>query len=373
MRVLALVPNKLNTSPGQRFRIEQWAPHLRERGIEIEFSPFASETLTSLLYRDGQTLKKAGAMLSSVLRQWHQAKHARNFDLVYVFREAALIGPAVLERLVARRGTPFVFDFDDAVFVPYKSPSNGYWSYLKFPGKTATLCRSAREVMAGNAYLADFAGRHNGNVTIVPTTIDTDTYLARTGGENGNGDGNSRGQGGRDGRPLCIGWSGSHSTAAHLKVISSHLSELGRTHRFRLLTIGIEAPHIPGVEVEARPWRAESEVEDLAEIDIGLMPLPDDEWTRGKCGLKALQYMALEIPTVVSPVGVNSEIVDDGQNGLIAHGAADWVQKLGDLIQDPERRMRLGRAARRTVVERYSARAVYPRVAEIFQRAASSS
>jgi len=246
---------------------------------------------------------------------------------------------------------PFVFDFDDAVFIPYVSPSNGYLSYLKFPGKTRSICRMAAHVMAGNQYLADYAGKVNERVTIVPTTIDTEKYRVEPRAENA---------------VPVVGWSGSFSTAAHLATVKGALRKLAERERFRLRVIGAQDFKIEGVEVEAMPWRAATELEDLRPFDVGIMPLPDDQWSRGKCGLKALQYMALGVPTVCSPVGVNSEIIHDGENGLLASTDEEWVEKLSRLLRSKEERARLGRAGRETVEARYSAAVQAPRVYDIF-------
>jgi len=157
MRILALVPSLYDTSPGQRFRLEQWAPILEERGIEIDYQPFETEKLHEILYKPGQMAGKIATILGAFGARLSTLRRVRRYDVVYVFRETALLGPAFIERLVAWSGVPMVFDFDDAVFVPYVSPSNGYLSYLKFPGKTRSICRLSSHVMAGNPYLADYA------------------------------------------------------------------------------------------------------------------------------------------------------------------------------------------------------------------------
>jgi glycosyltransferase involved in cell wall biosynthesis len=355
MNVLALTPHPVETSPGHRFRLGQWAPHLEQRGIHLHYGPFASGALGRILNQRGRWLEKAARIAAAYRRQLTRATEAPRFDLVYVFREAALIGPALIESWIARRGVPVVFDFDDAVFVRYESPANRYWSYLKCPQKTAALCRLATQVMAGNAYLASYAARHNDRVTVVPTTIDTDLYrpeLRRTTSE----------------RPT-IGWTGSYSTVQHLRIVVPALQELAARIPFRLVVVGPEGPSIPGVEVERRPWCPEREAHDLSDVDVGIMPLPDEAWSRGKCGLKALQFMALGIPTVVSPVGVNTEIVRHGENGLVAEDRRDWVENLALLLGDSRLRKSLGERSRRTVVASYSARSVVSRVAEIFQQA----
>lgn len=352
MKVLAIVPALYDTSPGQRFRLEQWQPILEKSGVEITYSPFETPELRSVLYQKGNAARKVGEVVKNWNRRRADVRSAARYDLVYVFREAALLGPAWFERAIARTGVPMIFDFDDAIFVAYKSPSNGYLSYLKFPGKTAAICRLSAHVMAGNQYLADYALKVNQNVSIVPTTIDTRKYNVAD-------------------RPAndvpVIGWSGSHSTAQHLDTLRDILQELARTEKFRLRVIGAGEYSVPGVEVESIPWRADSEVDELRPMDIGIMPLPDDQWSKGKCGLKALQYMALGIPTVCSSVGVNSSIINDGVNGMLADTMEEWIAKLKELMNSPELRTRLGSAGRRTVEDKYSAEAQAPRVLEIFK------
>ena len=352
MKVLAWVPQEEDTSPGQRFRIEQWAPHLAREGIEITYAPFADEALAARLKRPGHVTAKAGGVLRAVAARVASAWRASEFDAAYVFREGALLGPAIAERILARSGVPYVFDFDDAVWVRYVSPANSYLSYLRFPGKTATLCRLARHVIAGNAYLRDYALRHNAAVTVVPTTIDTERYRplpARPPGR------------------LVIGWTGSYSTEQYLALVRPVLERLRARYDFKVVVVGGGSFAAAGVEVEHRPWCAATEVEDLADFDIGLMPLPDAEWERGKCGLKALQYMALGVPVVLSPVGANVEIVEHGKNGFLAADPAQWEELLSRLLDDVALRRALGEAGRMTVEARYSALVQAPRVAAIFK------
>ena len=353
MRVLALMPALYDTSPGQRYRLEQWEPLLRERGVDITFAAFEDEDLHALLYKRGMMGKKLQLVTRALGRRLSLVRKLKEYDLVYLLREAALLGPPVFERLIAQTGVPMVFDFDDAIFVSYRSPSNGYLSYLKFAGKTKTICRIASHVMVGNPYLADYARQVNDRVTVIPTTIDTEKYRVPERKEK-NG-------------PVVIGWTGSHSTVQHLDTMRGALKKLAEKESFRLRVIGTPAYECAPVDVEAMPWRAETELEDLSEIDIGMMPLPDDRWSKGKCGLKALQFMALGIPTICSPVGVNTDIIQDDQNGFIAATEDEWVEKLTRLLRSAELRQRLGHAGRVTVEEKYSALTQTPRVYEIFK------
>ncbi len=352
LRVLALVPSLYDTSPGQRYRLEQWSPILEQQRVEISFEPFEDEELHALLYKPGFVAKKLSLVTRGFVRRLSAINRVRDFDLVYVFREAALLGPAFFERLIYQTGVPIVFDFDDAIFVSYRSPSNGYLSYLKFAAKTKSICRMASHVIVGNPYLADYARKVNNNVTVIPTTIDTAKYqpLPR-----------------RESDVPVIGWTGSYSTVQHLDTLREALQKLARTQSFRLRVIGTPTYKIDGVDVEAMVWKSDTELRDLSEIDIGVMPLPNDAWSKGKCGLKALQFMALGIPTICSPVGVNTDIIQDNENGLLADSEDEWVRKMSQLLQSSKMRQRLGQAGRVTVEERYSALTQAPRVYDIFK------
>ncbi len=350
MRVLAWVPEPVDSTPGQRFRFEQWDPYLRDEGIEIRYSPFLDARSSALLKQPGHNLAKTIHILTALLRRLKEGVTIRDADVVYVFREDALLGPAWAVRTLRSRHIPFVYDFDDAVWVNYRSPANPLFSHLRWSGKTAAYCRLAKHVLAGNDTLRAYAAEAGGSVTVVPTTIDTKTYVP------------SR----RPANPVpIIGWSGSYSTEPYLELIRPALEQLSRSHRFRLVVIGGGRFQLSGAPVEHRPWRSATEVADLSDLDVGVMPLPDAAWERGKCGLKALQYMALGIPPVVSPIGANRGIVQDATNGFLAESPADWTRLLGQLLTDEGLRSRLGNAARRSVEQQYAASVHAPRVARV--------
>jgi len=356
VRVLAWVPQEVDTSPGQRFRIEQWEPHLQREGIRVTYSPFVDARLATLLKRPGHLLTKAVGVLAAWQRRVREAASLSGFDLVYVFREDSLLGPALPARWLAARRIPFVFDFDDAVWLNYRSPANAYLAYLRFPGKTATYCRLARHVLAGNPLLHEYATKHAARASVVPTTIDTTRYrpTPRAAAE-----------------PPTVGWTGSYSTEQHLEVARPALDALSHRLSFRMVVVGGGRFALAHAAVEHREWRSSSEVADLGDLDIGLMPLPDQPWERGKCGLKALQYMALGLPVVASPIGVNADIVRHGVDGFLAVSTSDWIEALERLIQDPALRRRLGGAGRERVQRSYSAAVHAPRVAGILREAAA--
>jgi glycosyltransferase involved in cell wall biosynthesis len=357
-RLLAIVPYQLETAPSQRFRIEQWAPYLREAGIDITFSPFEDDALRSVLREPGQFTRKAWLLITRSLRRLRDVARAKDFDAVFLHREVAMLGPAFFERVMKMMRVPILYDFDDAIYLPPTTSPNGIFARLKMPGKTKAICRLANCVLAGNPILAEYARRAGGEVALIPTTIDTDKYIATVKSN--------------DGR-VTIGWSGSRTTSSYLELVRDALQKLRQRCDFRLLLIGCDPVDFPGIDVEILPWSAKSEVADLNRIDIGLMPLPDDQWARGKCALKALQYMALAIPTVTSPVGVNADIIRDGANGMLASTTDEWVEKMEALVRSNDLRAAIGEAGRQTVLRDFSAKSQVPRIVSIIQKVTGDS
>lgn len=354
IRVLALAPYPAGRAPGQRYRIEQWAPLLRREGVQVTLSPFLSLRGMEILYEPGHAVAKAKEVLGGHIRRLVQVINAVSADIIFVYREAALLGPAWIELLLARR-RPLVFDFDDAIYLTDTSQANAWARRLKPRSKAATICRLARHVTVGNEFLARFARGHARAVTVIPSTIDADVYQIQPRARN---------------RVPVVGWTGSTTTAPNLVALAPALRRLRRKHEFELRVVGAKV-EIEGLAVRCLPWRAETETEDLRTLDVGLMPLANDEWSRGKCGMKALQYMALGIPPVVSPVGANAAIVRDGVNGFHANSEEEWIDRIVLLLEDEALRNSLGQEARKTVEESYSARVQAPRMARLLIEAAA--
>lgn len=357
VQILALLPYALGCAPSQRYRIEQWSRVLEEQGVALRLSPFLDSATMRILHRPGAHLSKVLGTLSAYRRRVRELLRPPAWDGVFLHREAFLLGPASLERRLLRR-FPIVYDFDDAIFLPAPGAANAWAVALKSTKKPAVLCALARHVTVGNEVLGEYARKHAEHVTTLPSTIDTDAYQPVPHSA-------PRGR-------LIVGWTGSPSTAQYLAHLREPLLTLRRMMDFQLRVIGAQLA-IPGLDVVCQPWAAVSEVQDLSALDVGLMPLPDDPWTQGKCGMKALQYMALSIPAVVSPVGANREIVADGVTGFHARSDAQWVEKIGLLLRSTELRRRLGESARRLVEQRYSARVHAPRLARILKQVASVS
>ena len=359
LRVLLLAPYPLRTAPSQRFRFEQYLEPLRDDGFQIEVSTLLDRDGTAQLNQPGHAGGKAALIARAAIKRVRDVARGRSFDLAFVHREAFPLGFPVFERALAALGTPYIFDLDDAIYLPAVGDTRRF-SRLRYPAKTSSIARHARLVTAGNGHLADWAQEYNDDVRLVPTTIDTDLYRPSESTPVNQGENAS----------LCVGWSGSRTTIRYLEPLAPVLREVQQETAVRIRVIGDEGFTIPGAEVEVLPWREETEVTDLSDLDVGLMPLTDDEWARGKCGLKALQYMALGIPAVMSPVGVNVEIARGGA-ALLASSESEWREAILGLIENRERREQLGRRGRERVEQAYSVRANLPRYREALSAAAT--
>lgn len=357
MKVLVAVPCLPDTSPSQRYRIEQWARLLDEQGVVFHIEPFESTQLNEVRHRRGHFVAKAWAVARCILSRlkWLARFDRTQWDVVFLHRELLPAGPPILEWMLARTGVPIVYDFDDAIFLPNISDANRGFAWLKWSQKVGTICRVSTHVTVGNEYLRQYAASFNPQATIVATTIDCDRYVPKDNIALHN--------------PPVIGWTGSHTTIKYLQTLVPTLQQLRKSLDFRVKVVGVERFAIPGIDVESVPWTSGTEIADIGDCDVGVMPLPDDEWSRGKCGLKALQYMALGIPVVASAVGVNSTIIADGWNGFVAASQDEWIEKLVRLLTDAELRKRFADEGRKTVEARYSARVEAPRVMEILERA----
>jgi glycosyltransferase involved in cell wall biosynthesis len=348
-----LTSKEKGLSPGQRFRLEQWAPHLEaDHGIRFDFVPFETTALTKVLYRPGHVPEKALWMLYAFARRALHVARARSYDGVVIYREAALLGPAVYERLMALAKIPIFFDYDDAIWVPQVAASvNGAFAHLKFLGKTDTILGLSTGIFAGNAYLADYARPRNESVFVIPTSIELASYPLVP--EPANDD------------PFVVGWSGSLHTLPHFEHARPALEALARKRRIVVKVICNRGPDRPiaGAENVFVPWSEKGEAAEIGAVHAGIMPLPDDDFTRGKCGLKALQFMATGRPVVISPVGMNRDLVRHGENGFLAGDVDAWVTALDALAASADLRRRLGAEGRATVESTYAAPVVAASVA----------
>jgi glycosyltransferase involved in cell wall biosynthesis len=357
IKVLALSPIP-EEGAGCRFRVAQYIPYLRQAGFEVTISAFYTPAFFKVVYRRGHYFKKAAMFMAQAARRLRELLSVAQYDLVVLYREAVPLGPPVVERLIAARGIPIVYDFDDAIFLPNVSEANRAISFLKNPGRVSTILTLSNEVIVGNEFLATYARRYADSVTVIPTAVDTARFRPRAGQREPD-------------RELVVGWIGSPTTFPYLETLADVLREVAARHRFVLKVSGAGRPvNFPGVNVQVVPWSMSDEVTLFNSCDIGVYPLTDDDWSRGKCGFKAIQCMACGVPVVAAAVGVNREIIEDGLNSFLAATPQEWIEKLSRLLSDPPLRASMAKAGRDTIEERYSLRVTAPRLAAVLGSAA---
>lgn len=354
MKVLCLVPSQLGHSPGQRGSIELWEKVLRPEGIELTFAPFETQKLKRIIYQSGNHLSKTLETIRGYVDRIKLLQRLDDFDAVFIYREAALLGPAFLEKRVAR-SKPIIYQLDDPLFVPYRSPSNGYLSYLKFFSKVKEIIRISKVVMVNSTPINQYASQFNPNVWQVPSVVDTDRFTYEPFSEN-------------LGR-VCIGWSGSPTTLRNVKLIESPLRTISDQRICDIHLIGGAEFGLTGVRHTTAMWNEGTEVEDLRRMQIGLVPIPQNSWNPYKFIMKTAQYMALGIVPVGTPMASNTEVIRHGENGFLAATDDEWVEYLTILIKDSKLRNSMSRAAVADSLAKYSLEANRSKIIEAFRAA----
>ena len=353
MRVLMLSRyGRLGAS--SRMRFYQYLPWLEAAGIHVTQTPLFSDAYVQGLQRNTKSPLEA---LRAYAGRVQGLVSSRKFDLLWIEKETLPWLPAWVEKTLLPSGVPYVLDYDDAVFHYYDEHRNpGVRALLA--GKHPVLMQGAALVVAGNAYLAEFARQAGApNVEIVPTVIDLARYPASS---------PKRVDGGA---PPCVGWIGQRATASFLAPYAPLFKRLSLDGFASFAAIGIDAQAL-GLPMTSIPWTEETEVASIASFDIGIMPLLDGSFERGKCGYKLIQYMACGLPVVASPVGVNRQIVEHGVNGFLAETPEQWEQALQTLLADAGLREHMGQAGRQKIEQQYCVQATGPTLSRLLVEAA---
>ena len=352
MRVLLLSRyGRLGAS--SRIRSYQYLPFLEAQGVHVTVSPLFEDSYLHGLYSAHKT--DAYFVFQAYFRRVGRLLESRNFDLVWIEYELLPWTPHWAEKVLAALGTPYLVDYDDAIFHRYDMHPRRLVRLL-LGRKIDRVMQKASKVVVGNEYLAERAWRSGArHVNILPSVVD----LARYRIEKGMGHGS-----------FTVGWIGSPTTAPYLEPVLPAIEEFAKNRNVRLVLVGSGKVPINGIPVEIREWSEDREVGDIQSFDVGIMPLPNDPWALGKCGYKLVQYMACALPVVASPVGVNKEMVRDGWNGFLAEGKGDWIQALNTLYENASRREEMGKAGRALVEEKYCLKATGPRLLALLKSVA---
>jgi glycosyltransferase involved in cell wall biosynthesis len=345
MKILFISPYPIEGASA-RLRIYQYLPFFERAGIRFTVRPFFSGAFYKILYRKGNYARKIFYFLFASLARATDLLRAFAYDVVFVHREAYPIGPCVYEYIFKKiLRKKVVFDFDDAIFLSNVSKSNKFVGALKRHSKIKHIIKLSDLVIAGNKNLEDFAARYNRAIKVMLTPVDTRLYapaLSKKPHDNA----------------VTIGWIGSPTTSDFLHIALPYLRKLAddcpQTH---FLFVGaLEDPAFSSLpRLTVKKWSLKEEASFLSAMDIGIMPMPDNEWTRGKCAFKAILYMSMGMPVVCSKVGVNSEVVKDGVTGYLVTNDEAWYTRLSQLVKDASLRKTLGEAARKDCVARFSA------------------
>jgi glycosyltransferase involved in cell wall biosynthesis len=337
MRILFLTSG--DRVPSTRFRILPYVPHLEAAGHQCVVAssvPQKYERWPAIGWRLSRVVRR-GVRCWHLLRAW-----LGRFDVVFVEREIFDDATWRMEAMFRKTAPVFVLDVDDGVF-------------FRYPEKFSRLFRMSDLVVAGNRFLKDYIEPLNPQVVVIPTCLDLDRYRVKPAADDGR-------------RPAVIGWTGLACNYRYLRHIEEPLRRVAARFDCEIHLIAERPPTADDFDVAAFPirfhlWNAATEIEDLQRFDVGLMPLfEDQEWDRYKCGLKILQYMAIGIPAVASPVGVNADIIRHGENGFLAITDDEWEQALVQVLTDRTLSRAIGAAGRKTVEDDYSITANLPRL-----------
>ena len=331
-----------------RYRMGQYVPGLAELGIDLRLTGLLGDEYLRRRFNGGGL--PLAAMVHDGAERLKQLHHLGEFDLAMLYCELFPFMPGWLERVLIRK--PYIYDLDDAFYLRYRLGRKRLARSV-LGDKFDSVMAGAAAVTAGNSVLAEYALKHNPAVRQIPTVVDTTRYVPVTRRQNS---------------VFTVGWIGSPSTASYLPELVAPLAALGAEAPLNFVVIGGKAPAIPNVNVIEVEWQEHTEVDLINTFDVGVMPLPDDDWARGKCAFKLIQYMACAVPVVASPVGANADVVTP-ECGLMASTTDEWVQALKAIRDDAGLRQRMGEAGRQRVVEHYSLHTALPKLAEVIYMA----
>jgi glycosyltransferase involved in cell wall biosynthesis len=344
---------------GPRNRLIKFAQLLTRDGHRCVIClPFGHRTRARWYENRSRPIKLIYLILVFLLRFW-QLRHVPGADAVFIRRHVFPFGPPFFERLIRMLNPRTVLDIDDALWAPAGYVDSPFLSLVDYDW-TRKVCSFAAHVIAGNRYIEAYTRQFNPNVTIIPTCVDMETHTAKTYRTKGTAE------------PVILGWTGLYSNLGYFEVIEDVLRDLSRRHSIALMIASTREFVLEGVNVINRHWVLEHEVDYLQEPDIGLMPLTESERAKGKCAYKALEFMSVGTPCVISPVGMNAEVIENGVNGFLAATPAEWMEKLERLIVDADLRRSMGQAARATIQERYSHDVHYPTFKGVMEQVAAT-
>lgn len=340
--ILFICPFPFGVAAGQRLKYEQSIDYFKENGFEVEISSFMDLKMWEYVYKEGHHMKKIFGTIRGIFRRLKDVFRIRKYDQIYVFMWVTPIGTSLFERVFKLLSKNLIYDIEDNIFVEKANSINKLAKLIKGTGKTEFLVKHADHVITSSPFLNEYCLKKNKNknCSFISSSIEHKRYIPK--------------QISNDSKKLTIGWTGTFSSRPFLEEIYDVFYELKKIRDFKLVIIGNFNLSLEGLDLEVIQWTKDKEIEDLQKIDIGLYPLPNEDWVLGKSGLKALQYMAMGIPAVASKVGTAIDIIEHGKNGFLVESKKDWIDTLTLLLDDGELRKKTGLKGRETIEQKYS-------------------
>lgn len=354
MKVLFLIPSP--NIPSSRFRVYQYLNELDNVGIEYDLAP-SKYPLFERFRLSRNPVSKGFYYSHMVLRRLWDAIRSQTYDVVFLQREVIPHIYPIIPKIIKFFNKRLVFDFDDAIWAYHTGRGNKFYDFLRYDHKIQDIIRLSSNVIVGNNFLAEFAREYNDNVSIIPTPVEMNDYKPRKYPSKND--------------KTVIGWTGSDSTNNFLNSLTKVRRKLEKRYDFAFTVVSNSLKDIDYQNnISFVPWDIKTEVSELQKFDIGIMPMEDNIWNKGKCNLKVIQYMGVAVTPVCSPVGMNNEIIQEGITGFLPKNDNEWISTIGKLIEDPSLRQKIGLNARKLGEDKYSVRANAPHLIKILEETA---
>lgn len=357
-KVLVLCPSPFGTAAAQRLKYEQYFPELEREGYSFTISSFQSKRFWSIIYKDGHTIEKVFWVLVGYIKRYLDLLRAPFYDGIFITIWGTPLGLPIFENLLFYFNKNVIYDLDDMMFLDkVEHAKSRFIEKFKGKKKPIVLMKKAKYVIVCTPKLEEIALslNKNKNAVDISSTFNTDRFIPVETYQKK--------------EVTVIGWTGTHSTIPFLQTLQPVLEQVSKERKIKLIVIADKEYKMPGVDTEFVRWKEETEVHDLHRFDIGVYPIPANEWSLGKSSLKALTYMAIGIPAVATAYGTNFRIIEDGISGVLVSSHEEWVKRIIELIDHPELRKKIGTAGRQRVVESFSLQANFPKYLKVFNTA----
>lgn len=340
-KLIIICPYPLDTAPSQRYRHELFLDYFMVNNVEIKVYPFLNHSTWNKLYNRAENISKILGVIDGFFRRIKLLFTLEKDAVILIHREATPLFFPWFEWFICKfRTNKVIYEFDDAIWM-VKSETTPIINFIRNNKKVCKIIKWADLTITGNRFLFDFAHKFSNNVRLIPTVVDTSSA-------------HNFCKHHTDNNQVIVGWTGTHSTLKYLMDIENALIKISSLKNIRIKIISNLDPQIKTFPYDFVKWNSENEIKELSTFDVGLMPLRDDDWCKGKCGFKAIQYMALGIPCILSPYGANVAIVENNETGFFAMSDSDWIDSIEKLSNNFSLRNSIALNARNKIVLNYS-------------------